>query len=274
MTLPGDQPSPWSREGDWISQNQPDQLPSHKPDPQFPQYPPPPAADPPPASYPQPQLNPLPGLYPPPAPYQPPPRRRRTGLWVALGVVAAVLVGLAMWGVIADNRAHPAGSGSGSRQDPVTSGGTTKVVTATDQKSQLTVPLSWNDVPASFKSDLAKIQVGDLRREQYVLVTTANTADFEDFTAFTDATIQAVRGLVDGAEVGEPRPLTMNGQLNAVRYQVTGNAAGVKAVFWYTLIEGKRGFYGVLGWTLPSLKSEAEPVILTVVDSFRELGAG
>ena len=196
---------------------------------------------------------------------------------MALGVVGAVLVGLAMWGVIADDRSHSAASGSppssgqNGQNGPVS--GDTKVVTATDQKSQLTVPGSWKDLPASAKNELAVLQLGDLPKEQYVLVISENASDFENFTAFSAASIEGAKTLVAGAEVGEQRKLTIGG-LNAVQYQVTGKAGGVKAVFWYTMVEGKRGFYQVLGWTLPSKKPEAEPVVLKVIDSFRELGGG
>lgn len=197
---------------------------------------------------------------------------------MALGVVGAVLVGLAMWGVIANDRSQPSGSSSPppSGQSGAVSGsgsGETKVVTASDQKSQLTVPVSWKDVPASFKNELAVLQLGDLPKEQYVLVISENASDFENFTAFSDASLEAAKGLVAGAEIGEQRKVTIGG-LNAVQYQVTGKAAGIKAVFWYTMIEGRSGFYQVLGWTLPSKQTEAEPVIRTVIESFRELGAG
>jgi hypothetical protein len=273
MTQPGDQPSLWSREGQWLSQNQP-QIPVYPPasgpDPLL-QFDPAPAAKLPATGYPEPYPSHPTGFFPPPAPYAPPPPppKRRTGLWIALAAVTAVLVGLAMWGVIADNRAHPVVSSGGSGADPV-SLGDTKVVTASDKKSQLTVPASWRDIGSSLKIDEASIQLGEPRREQYLAVASIEMTDFESFTAFADASIDSMTGAIDGAQVG-PRSQINVGGLNGVRYEIAGTAAGIKAVFWYTLIEGKRGFYQVIAWTLPSHKAEAEPVILKVIDSFREL---
>lgn len=190
-------------------------------------------------------------------------------MWVALGVVGAVLTGLAMWAVIADDRAHPAGSSSGSTSSAA-SAGDTKVVTASDKRSQLTVPASWVDAPASFKNEHASLQLGDARGERYVLIVSASSVDFDNFTGFSEACVQEAREILEGAVIGEARQLTIGG-LNAVQHAITGKASGFKIAFWYTMIEGKRGYYQVVGWTLPSRKAEAEPAILKVIDTFREL---
>jgi hypothetical protein len=193
---------------------------------------------------------------------------------VALGVVTALVVGVAMWAVITDNRAHPAGSGAGpgSGQRSAISG-ETRVVTASDQKSQLTVPVAWRDSPESFKNDLAAIQVGDLREAQFVLVISASAKDFDDFAAFTDACVEEARTLIGESDVGEAHRLTIGG-LGAVQHEVNGKVNGLKLTYWFTMVEGKRGYYEVVGWTLPSKRSEAEPMILQVIDSFRELTGG
>ncbi|HEV8559679.1 MAG TPA: hypothetical protein VGR06_25355 [Actinophytocola sp.] len=196
-------------------------------------------------------------------------------LWVAFGVVMALVVGAAIWGAVAETRSHgsaaapPAGGGSG--QSGVNQGQTT-VVTASDKKSQLTVPASWKDVPPSFREELAVIQLGDLRREQYVVVVTLDRDDFEDFDAFSAAMLEGAQHALDDAAVSEPRNLTIGG-LQAVQYEISGKAEGIKIVFWYTMVAGKNGFYQVVAWTLPSKRTEAEPTITEVINSFRELGA-
>ena len=270
MTQPGDQPSPWSREGQWLSQNQPAEAP-----PTF--YPAPPSPPPlsPPPFYPEPPAYPPPPIYPSLPPYTPPPPRRRVGLWVALGVAAAIVVGLAMWGVIADNRSHPAGSSStnsGPRQGAAVSSDT-RVVTASDQKSQLTVPASWKDVTGSFKNELAAIQLGDIRQAQFILVISADRGDFEDFAAFADACAEEARTMITDSDVGAGQNLTVGG-LNAVQHSVTGKVGGIRLAYWFTMVEGKRGYYEVVGWTLPSKKAESEQTILNVINSFRELNGG
>ena len=284
MTQPEDRPNPWSREGAWLGQGEPAEksgpvYPTPESSGPLPVYPPAPTPEPssPPPFYPAAPTPPpaAPPPFYPQQPYPPAPRRRgRVGLWVALGVAVAVLVGAAMWAVIADNDAHPVGSGSGSGG---TSGsvqsGETKVVTAKDQKSQLTVPVAWKDIPESFKNELAALQVGNLPQSQFVLVVTASTVDFEDFEAFADAVVDEARTLVDESEVGDARKLTIGG-LNAKQSEVNGKVNGIKLTYWFTAVEGKRGYYEVVGWTLPSRKSDNEPIILEVIESFRELAGG
>lgn len=271
MTQPENRPNPWSREGAWPSQSQPTETPG-------PIYPPAPTPEPsnPPPFYPT-APTPPPAAPPPFYPQQPyappPPPRRRVGLWVALGVAVAVLVGVGMWAVIADNNAHPAGSNTGPPgQSPVIAG-ETKVVTAKDQKSQLTVPVAWKDIPESFKNELASLQVGNLPMSQFVLVVTASSVDFEDFQSFADAIVDEARTLVDDSEIGDARKLTIGG-LNATQHEVNGKVNGIKLTYWFTAVEGKRGYYEVVGWTLPSRKTDNEATIQQVIDSFRELAGG
>jgi hypothetical protein len=273
MTQPEGQPSPWSQEGVWTSEDQPA---TGTPAPFYPPAPTPPPSAPPPF-YPTPPAPP-PGSPPPtyPPPYQPAPPKKRTGLWIALGVVAALVVGVAMWAIISDNRAHPVNAGGGGAPSSAQGGtavGETKVVTSRDQKSQLTVPVAWQDVPASFKNEVAEIQLGDLVREQYIMVITDSVGDFIDFGGFLDATRENARAMVTGADIGEQHTLTVGG-LNAVQYEVGGTVEGIKVVFWFTMVEGKRGFYQVLGWTLPSRRTDAEPIIKKAIESFRELTGG
>lgn len=266
MTQPDDHPNPWSRGGEWPGHPEPVQLPP-------PVYPTPAPGGPPP--YPPPTPSPPPYQPPPGTPpiYPPaptPPAKRRTGLWVALGVITAVLVGLAMWGVIADDRKHRADPAPAAGQQQPAAPAETTVVTATDKKSQVTVPKSWTEVPASFKNELASIQLGDAKAAQYIVVITGAPVDFDSFQAFADACLEEARTLAADAQVGEARRLTVGG-LNAVQHEVTGKVNGFNLNYWFTMVEGKRGYYEVVGWTTPSKKAEAEPVVLKVIDSFREL---
>lgn len=212
--------------------------------------------------------------YPPPVPPPPPPRNRRVLLWIGLGVAGAALLGGAIWGAIAESRpdgpsSGGSGTGSGPGQSEVTTGDS-KVVTASDRKSQITVPTSWRDVPENFRNEVAVIQLGNLRREQYVLVISASKADFEDFGGFEEACLEEAEMAIEDADVGARRALEIGG-LPATQYEVSGKVSGLRVVFWYTMVEGRNGFYQVLAWTLPSRKAEAEPTLRDVINSFREV---
>ncbi|HEV2779841.1 MAG TPA: hypothetical protein VGX25_10630 [Actinophytocola sp.] len=216
---------------------------------------------------------PQPPYFAPPPP--PPVRKRPIALWIGLGLLAVAILGGAILGAIAESRPDrssdaSSGSPTAARQRGVTTGDT-KVVTASDNSCQLTVPTTWKDVPASWRNEHAVIQLGNGRQEQYVLVVSAAKDDFDDFVAFEEAALSDVDlGMEDG-EVSQPRPITVGG-LPAARYEISAKLSGVRVVFWYTLVDGKNGYYQIATWTLRSKRDEAEGPLGDVVATFRELG--
>lgn len=78
-------------------------------------------------------------------PWTPPPPRtgRRRGWWIAFAVLLTAVIGGAIWGAVAEINSTNAARGT----DSVTDGSPTKVITATDRKSQVTVPSNWEDAP-------------------------------------------------------------------------------------------------------------------------------
>ncbi|HEU5472448.1 MAG TPA: hypothetical protein VFV67_17485 [Actinophytocola sp.] len=232
MSHPEHAPDPWSREGQGLTY-----LPSSAP----------------------PQL-------PPPVPPTPRPGRRHGWVWIAVGVVGAVLLGLTIWGAVEEGGRPGATTGAGARaeDDPV------REVTANDNKSRITVPARWTDAPASLRNELATLQVNDLRTSQSVLVITFSKADVDGFDAFADACIEEATTVLVDAEADDPVDLTIGG-LPAVRQKVVGKASGIRFAYWFTCIEGDTSYHEVVGWTLASRADEGEPVILEVIDSFREV---
>lgn len=209
---------------------------------------------------------------PPPPPPPPPPRGRPVALWVGLAVLVVVLAGAAIGIAIelgGSESGSPRPTGSGGRPSAAQSG-ETKVVTATDNKSQLTVPKQFAELPAAHRNEVAVIQLGEPLRERYVMVITDNRGDFADFTAFQRAVLAGTTALVNDAEVGDPATLTVGG-LPSVRHEINGTIEGIKVVYWFTMVDGKNGYYQVITWTLPSKKDEAKPVLDEVVNSFREM---
>src|SRR2546428_5938786 len=89
-----------------------------------------------------------PPVYPPPLPPPPPPRRRARWPWVAAGVVLALVVGAAIWGAVAETRSDPSTPGPAVGAGP----DATPAVTASDRKSQLTAPVSREDVPKPLRN--------------------------------------------------------------------------------------------------------------------------
>jgi hypothetical protein len=219
------------------------------------------------------------------APPPPPPKPKRSPtLWIVVGVTALIIAGGATWGVIALNKsdtpaAQPTSTGSPnptSETSPTTGrptsqapSGETKVITAPDGKTELTVPDSWEEIPEQFQNEVAVIQQGDQRKEQYAMVIPANKSDYNDFAGFVGSAVEDIKTSLDDVEVGAEEQVTI-GDLKGAQYEVSASVTGTKIVYWFTMVEGKNGFYQVVGWTLPSRKSQAEPPIQEVIASFRE----
>jgi hypothetical protein len=217
--------------------------------------------------------EPYPSYLPPAAPS--PKRKAPVALWVGIAALLVVSLGVGSWLLAGNNRVvagqpvTPGGTVSGGTvSGGKVSGG--KVITATDNKSQLTVPDTWSPPPAKYKNDVAVIQMGEARRERYVMVISNAKADVADLAAFEQVVLGNSKEMLRDAAVGERRTLTI-GELPAVQYVVTGTIEGIKVVYWFTLVDGKNGWYQVIGWTLPSRRDVAEKPIGEVINSFREL---
>jgi hypothetical protein len=199
-------------------------------------------------------------------------------LWVGIAVLVAVVVAGGTWFLLDRNNTDGSpGQASTSTRAPSSSSGRpstepadkTKVIAATDNKSELTVPSTWTDLPAAYRNDVAVIQQGEARREQYAMVITDDKSDFTDFAAFEKAVLEGTKSLLEAVEVGERSDLTV-GDLPAAQYEVKGTVEGTKIVYWFTMVNGSNGYYQVITWTLPSRQDEAKPVFDKVVDSFKE----
>ncbi|WP_034269167.1 superantigen-like protein SSL4 [Haloechinothrix halophila] len=145
----------------------------------------------------------------------------------------------------------------------------TRVVTAKDGKSELTVPKHWRKPGKDRGVKNAVLEIGDASQRQFVIVVTANKRNFAGFPAFAKLVRDAGRSDLKKVKVNGKRTLKVNG-MPAIRWHYTGNGDGIRFVFWDTAVHGQKAFYQVIGVTTPSHASKARPVIRRVLDSFRE----
>lgn len=148
----------------------------------------------------------------------------------------------------------------------------TKVVVADDGRSQITVPKSWEEPPKSIREKTAEIHYDNPVREQFVVVITDSKQDYVDFDAYVDV-VHDLATEMDDFKLMRTQKLRVGG-LPAVRIHYSGTYEGVRLVYWDTAVRGKKAFYEVLGWTLPSQVAESGPGIITVLNSFRETTKG
>jgi hypothetical protein len=193
-----------------------------------------------------------------PAPVTDQPRKKLPG-WLIAVIVGSVLLGLAICAIV--------GIGVltllGSRVE-------TKVITATDGQSQLTVPGTWNTLRDL--NDKAELQTGNPVRDQYTIVLTESKADFSgiDLDGYTELVLDGMRQNMEGASLSSPRELTIGGR-PALQHEVRGTVDKTNVVFWVTTVEGTKNYYQVLAWTLASKADDNRSLFEKVITSFREI---
>jgi hypothetical protein len=151
----------------------------------------------------------------------------------------------------------------------------TQVITSTDNKSQLTVPGSW-DKTLNVNKD-ASLQAGNILAGQYAIVISESKASFgADVTLdkFTQAAREAAKGnfMVSDMTLGDSRSVTINGY-PAMQFEARGSAANQKLVWIYTTIDAPRNYHQVIAWTLASNFEQNKPILLDVANSFKEIDA-
>lgn len=187
------------------------------------------------------------------------PQRSSSRKWIIAAVIGASLVGLLFCLIVGVGVL----SLLGKRVEPT-------VVTATDGQSQLTVPGSWK--VQKDLNDLAEIQVANLLQEQYMIVLTENKSDFEDvdLAQYADGTLGVALESIETDDNPSPKSVTVNGK-PAIQYELHGTVDNLKAVYWFTSVEGTDNYYQIVAWTLASKAEKNAPVFEEVVQSFQEV---
>jgi hypothetical protein len=151
----------------------------------------------------------------------------------------------------------------------------TEVITSTDNKTQLTIPGSW-DKQTNLNDD-ATLQVANLIGGQYAIVISESKKDLGTELSLQDLTDAAKENttknvLLENVVMGEPKPVTINGY-PAVQFESNGMAAGIKLNWIYTLIDAPKNYHQVITWSLASKYEQNKPVLLEVANSFKEIDA-
>jgi hypothetical protein len=189
----------------------------------------------------------------------PPPRRRFPGWLIALiaagSVFALVLCAIIVIGVL---------TLLGQKVTPTT-------ITSDDSISQVAVPGTWQKL--SNLNDVADLQAGYPRQEQYLIVITESKADMvdTDLEAYTKIILQKLTKNVKSPQVSAPRNLTISGR-SAIQYEVRGIVKNLNVVYWLTSVDGAQNFHQVLAWTLASKAEANQPILQGVIESFHEVG--
>jgi hypothetical protein len=146
-----------------------------------------------------------------------------------------------------------------------------QIMTATDGKSQLSVPGTWS--AQKDLNDNASIQAGNLLAEQYAIVISESKEDFSSkmtLNDYADVIRKSAKTTLTDAVLTETKPVTINGY-PAVQFEVDGTVSNIKAKWLYTLVDAPKNFHQILAWSTASKYEKNKPVFLEVVNSFKEI---
>lgn len=125
-------------------------------------------------------------------------------------------------------------------------------------------------VPLKGLMDVAELEAGSLEAEQYVVVIRNERSDFDDTMNLALFSELVIRAYLENGELAEVTEVTI-GDLAARKHVISSAAKGASMYLHLYAIEGKRGFYQLVFWTLPSRHDAAIPVFDEVAATFREL---
>lgn len=142
-------------------------------------------------------------------------------------------------------------------------------IVSSDNRCALTIPQNWSAM-RDLNSE-ATIQVGNGFREEYLIVLIDTdeeyTGSLQEHSDLTSGFI--VEGLA-GSEDSGPRPLTIGG-FPAFQRELRGRISGLNISYLHTSIDGEKGFYQILAWTLTEREDAKFPIYREILDTFEEL---
>ena len=145
---------------------------------------------------------------------------------------------------------------------------------ATDGRSRITLPTGW-DVQENL-NDKAELQVGDRKRQAFLIVLTEVKQDFAPDVTYRDharMTLATLQGRVEAVkQLGEVADLRINGK-PAVQHEFTAIAGKNRLNIHYihTTVDGARVFHQLLAWTTFSRMSEERDRFAAAIGSFEDL---
>lgn len=144
-----------------------------------------------------------------------------------------------------------------------------KVFLASDEKTQITVPASWDKLELN---EAAEIQVGNLQDEAYLIVLNEAKVDMYGWNLekHSRVTLGRLLGNMAFPTVSGPKTLTI-GKSQAVQYEARGAVDNLNLVYIHTTVDGPKYFSQILAWTLPSKVDTVKPQLLKAIQSFREV---
>ena len=144
-----------------------------------------------------------------------------------------------------------------------------KVVVATDEKTQITVPAHWDKLELN---DAAEIEVGNPGDEAYLIVLNEAKEDLYGWNLekHSRVTMGKLLAGMTFPTISAPKAITIR-KSPAVQYEIRGAVDNLNLVYIHTTVDGPKYFSQILAWTLSSKADTIKPQLLEAINTFREV---
>ncbi len=195
-------------------------------------------------------------------------------MWIAVGVsVAVVLVGgVGALGFLGYQHLQTqAASFAGAATD---NGDGTQTIANLDGTLELTIPDHWSPLSPSITGVPGadtQLQVGNMFREEYLLVLSISKADMPGATleTYNDSMREGWQEEMASPLIGQTETLSV-GNASALRTLVRGTVEGVKVGYVVTAIDGRDHMHAILQWTLLEKFDSKRQEMARIADTFIE----
>lgn len=138
-----------------------------------------------------------------------------------------------------------------------------------DGKSEIRIPSEWARLNSL--NDEAVIEVGNERREEYLIVISESKEDFSGMALdkYADLCVGGMKERVKLSRVSEPKKVTIEGK-SGLQYEMEGTVDYVNIGYVVTFVDGDKNFHQIMAWTMKSQFNDKKQKLAEVTSTFRE----
>ncbi|MDR1002603.1 MAG: YcxB family protein [Oscillospiraceae bacterium] len=134
----------------------------------------------------------------------------------------------------------------------------------------ISVPSSWTELDLN---DAASFQMGNPRKEQYMIIISEPVADFGyDFELedYADALGEYMSGNIDSAMKSQAAETVIGTNIKAIQFEIEGSIQGIDAKYLVTCAQIGDSYYQFTAWSLQSEYENVVPVFNDILGSIGE----
>ena len=144
-----------------------------------------------------------------------------------------------------------------------------QTVQSTKSSLKLEVPVTWNKLDLN---PLATIQMGDIRKEQYLCAIEEPTIELVfplSLDEYSDLVLNSMLANYDTVDTIILRNITIGNGIQARQIEFNSSFRGTESTNLFTFVKTDEVYYQILTWSTPSKYDAAKPVFESILARVR-----